>query len=54
MIYGRYSKYLKSEELNELAEQSNNFPGRDIKNICKDAERQWAAQMLRGEIKSIK
>ena len=53
-IYGRYAKHLKSEELKELPEQSNNFTGRDIKNICEDAERQWAAQLLRGEIDDYK
>ena len=26
--------------------------GRDIKNVCEDAERRWAAKMLRGEKKN--
>jgi hypothetical protein len=30
-----------------------NLSGRDISDICKDAERKWASKYIRGEVKSI-
>jgi hypothetical protein len=32
---------------------SVNLSGRDISDICKDAERKWASKYIRGEVKSI-
>jgi hypothetical protein len=39
--------------LKELAEQAINLSGRDISDICKDAERKWASKYIRQEVKSI-
>ena len=30
-----------------------NLSGRDISDICKDAERKWASKYIRGEVKTI-
>jgi hypothetical protein len=30
-----------------------NLSGRDICDICKDAERKWASKYIRGEVKTI-
>ena len=53
-IYSRYARHLNTSEIRRLAELSQNFTGRDIKNICEDAERQWAAQILRGDVNDYK
>jgi hypothetical protein len=39
--------------LKELASVSNGLSGRDISDICKDAERKWASKYIRGEVKSM-
>jgi hypothetical protein len=31
-----------------------NLSGRDISDICKDAERKWASKFIRKEVKDIK
>lgn len=48
-IFERYARHLDRGQLMNLAENSQNMSGRDIKNICEDAERKWAAFILRGE-----
>lgn len=32
---------------------AENLSGRDISDICKDAERKWASKYIRGEVKKI-
>jgi SpoVK/Ycf46/Vps4 family AAA+-type ATPase len=49
-IYKRYARHLSDIQIRQLAETSEGLTGRDIKNICEDAERQWAARVLRGEV----
>lgn len=44
---------MKLEELKELGELSHYLSGRDVSDICKDAERKWASKFIRGEVKSI-
>jgi hypothetical protein len=39
--------------LKQLGELSENLSGRDISDICKDAERKWASKYIRGEVKMI-
>mmetsp|Transcript_23956 Transcript_23956/g.42429 ORF Transcript_23956/g.42429 Transcript_23956/m.42429 type:complete len:453 (+) Transcript_23956:35-1393(+) len=50
-IFKRYARHLTPEQLQILGEQSSGMAGRDIKCVCEDAERQWAARVLRGEEK---
>lgn len=33
---------------------AENLSGRDISDICKDAERKWASRYIRGEVKNLK
>ena len=51
-IFERYARHLTEQQLAELAGLSEGLSGRDIKNICEDAERRWAAKVLRGEVNS--
>ena len=32
---------------------ASHLSGRDISDICKDAERKWASKYIRGEVKTI-
>jgi hypothetical protein len=36
-----------------LGELAKNLSGRDISDICKDAERRWASKYIRKEVTSI-
>ena len=54
LIFQRYAKQLSKEELEKLGELSVNLSGRDIYDICKDAERKWASKYIRGEVKELK
>lgn len=53
-IFLRYARHLELSDIKKLAEMSQDFSGRDIKNICEDAERMWAALVLRGETEEYK
>ncbi len=39
--------------MQQLGEMAVNLSGRDISDICKDAERKWASKYIRGEVKTI-
>lgn len=49
-IFKRYAKQLSQEDVKELASISGALSGRDISDICKDAERKWASKYIRGEV----
>ena len=49
-IFRRYAKQLSQEDLDHLGELSVNLSGRDISDICKDAERRWASKYIRKEV----
>lgn len=53
LIFQRYAKQLSQDNLKTLGEMSINLSGRDISDICKDAERKWASKYIRGEVKTI-
>jgi len=48
-IYQRYAKHLPKKDLETLAEKSDGMSGRNISDICKDAERRWASKLIRKE-----
>lgn len=48
-IFARYAKHLAGEELARLAEASEGYSCRDIKEVCENAERKWASKTIRGE-----
>ena len=52
-IFKRYAKQLSDEDLDRLGELSIHLSGRDISDICKDAERKWASKYIRKEVKEI-
>lgn len=52
-IFQRYAKQLSAEQLKELGELSQNLSGRDICDLCKDAERKWASKYIRKEVSVI-
>jgi len=51
-IFKRYAKHLNEEQLKILGGLTEGMSGRDIKNVCEDAERHWAARVLRGEVEN--
>ena len=53
LIFQRYAKQLTQENLSKLGDLSVYLSGRDISDICKDAERKWASKYIRGETKVI-
>lgn len=53
LIFQKYAKQLSNTELEKLSELSEQFSGRDIADLCKDAERKWASMYLRKEKKNI-
>jgi ATP-dependent 26S proteasome regulatory subunit len=53
-IFKRYAKQLSEEELTKLGKLSINLSGRDIADICKDAERKWASKFIRKEVPDFK
>jgi SpoVK/Ycf46/Vps4 family AAA+-type ATPase len=52
-IFKRYAKQLSEENLSKLGDMAINLSGRDIADICKDAERKWASKYIRGEEKTV-
>jgi SpoVK/Ycf46/Vps4 family AAA+-type ATPase len=53
LIFQRYAKHLSQGELEDLGNLSQELSGRDIADICKDAERRWAAMYIRKEKKTL-
>lgn len=52
-IFKRYAKQLTEENLKLLGQMAINLSGRDISDICKDAERKWASKYIRKEVSTI-
>ena len=52
-IFQRYAKQLSDEDRKALGELSVLLSGRDIADICKDAERRWASKYIRKEVDSV-
>ena len=52
-IFQRYAKHLSEEELGHLGQMAQHLSGRDISDICKDAERKWASKYIRKEVNTI-
>lgn len=49
-IAAQYAKQLTKPELNEFAKNTEGMSGRDIRDICQQAERSWASKILRGKV----
>lgn len=48
-ILARYAKQLGDGEARALADRTRGFAGRDLRDACEQAERRWAAKIIRGE-----
>lgn len=49
-IFQRYAKHLKEGDRKKLGEMSEGLSGRNISDVCKDAERRWASKLIRKEV----
>ena len=49
-IFENYAKHLSYDDRILLAEQSEGFSGRNIKDLCEYSERSWASKLLRNEV----
>lgn len=49
-IFGLYAKHLAPEQLGALGEAAGGLSGRDILDVCRQAERRWVCMLLRGEV----
>ncbi|KAF5728896.1 P-loop containing nucleoside triphosphate hydrolases superfamily protein isoform 1 [Tripterygium wilfordii] len=47
-IAAQYAKHLTKSELEDFAKITEHMSGRDIRDICQQAERSWAAKIIRG------
>lgn len=48
-IVAQYAKHLTKSEISELAKATEDMSGRDIRDVCQQAERQWASKIIRGQ-----
>ncbi|OVA20008.1 AAA+ ATPase domain [Macleaya cordata] len=48
-IAAQYAKHLKKSELVEFAAATEEMSGRDIRDVCQQAERHWASKIIRGQ-----
>lgn len=49
-IAAQYAKHLNEAELEELASATEGMSGRDIRDVCQQAERSWASKIIRGQV----
>lgn len=49
-IASQYARHLSSSELKSLAAVSDGMSGRDIHDVCQQAERRWASKVIRGTL----
>lgn len=48
-IFNYYAKHLSPEDVEKLTEETEKMSGRDIEDICSDAERIWARKIIYDE-----
>ncbi|KAM3749225.1 hypothetical protein ACB098_05G167100 [Castanea mollissima] len=48
-ITAQYAKHLSKPELDEVARVTEEMSGRDIRDVCQQAERSWASKIIRGQ-----
>lgn len=48
-IAAQYAKHLTKSELAEFATATEDMSGRDIRDVCQQAERHWASKIIRGQ-----
>ena len=52
-IFQHYAKPLSSDDLQQIGDLAFNLSGRDIADICEDAEKEWASKYIRKEVSTI-
>lgn len=50
LILGKYAKQLNEKSLTFLADMCEGMSGRDLRDICEQTERRWAAKIIRKEV----
>ncbi|XP_035544253.1 calmodulin-interacting protein 111-like isoform X3 [Juglans regia] len=50
-IAAQYAKHLTKRELEEFATVTEAMSGRDIRDVCQQAERSWASKIIRGKVR---
>jgi ATP-dependent 26S proteasome regulatory subunit len=53
-ILAQYAKHLTSTQLDELAACTEGFSGRDLRDVCEQAERKWASMVREQRIKKLR
>ncbi|GAB2301047.1 hypothetical protein Dimus_035083 [Dionaea muscipula] len=48
-IAAQYAKHLSKPELADFASVTEGMSGRDIRDVCQQAERRWASKVIRGQ-----
>lgn len=49
-IAAQYAKHLKASEIVQFSTATDGMSGRDIRDVCQQAERHWAAKLIRGQV----
>ncbi|KAG9439893.1 hypothetical protein H6P81_020058 [Aristolochia fimbriata] len=49
-IAAQYARHLNKSELAKFAAVAEGMSGRDIRDVCQQAERHWASKMIRGHV----
>lgn len=52
-IAAQYAKHLTKTELAEFALVTEGLSGRDIRDVCQQAERRWASKVIRGQAGNV-
>jgi len=49
-ILAQYARHLSPPDLAALAAATGGFSGRDLRDVCEQAERRWASKIIRGDV----
>ncbi|GJN22231.1 hypothetical protein PR202_gb09781 [Eleusine coracana subsp. coracana] len=49
-IAAQYAKHLSKSELIQFSLATDEMSGRDIRDVCQQAERHWASKLIRGQV----
>ncbi|CAD6249551.1 unnamed protein product [Miscanthus lutarioriparius] len=49
-IAAQYAKHLTRSELVQFSSATQEMSGRDIRDVCQQAERHWASKLIRGQV----
>ena len=49
-IASQYAKHLDNSEIVQFASATDGMSGRDIRDVCQQAERHWASKLIRGQV----